>query len=92
LVVQVIVAEVPLAAGAGFTAVIVGGVVSGDAVVKVAGGSVAIGDVASLFEASVERTRKKYAVPGVSPLSVTECEVTNVASLEVWFSDPDEVP
>ena len=51
-----------------------------------------MGEVASLLATSVDLTRKKYAVPGVMLLSVTECEVTSAASLAVWFSDPADVP
>ena len=53
----------------------------GLAVVKLAGGLAATGEVASLVAASVERTRKKYVVPGVRPVRFTECEVTSAGSL-----------
>ena len=40
----------------------------------------------------MERTRKKYVVPEVSPVRFTEWDVTIVGSLTVWFRAPADVP
>ena len=68
-VVQVIVAEVEVIA-VDVTAEMTGAT----AVVA----NVALGEVAVRLELFVETTSKLYVVPGISPVSVTECAVTSV--------------
>ena len=61
-------------------------------VVNVSGALGGAGEVAPLFAASVELTRKKYVVFGSRLVSEIECTVT-IAELDaLCVSEPDEVP
>src|SRR3954451_5619239 len=61
-------------------------------VVNVSGADAAAGDVARLPAASVELTRRKYVVFGVSPVKLTECATTDPGVLAVWARFAAVVP
>jgi hypothetical protein len=61
-------------------------------VAKLAGAFGEAGEVAELPDVSADVTRYEYVVPGVKPVNVRLCVVTNVASLRFDVSDPADVP